>query len=66
MSRIITYEKCDKCQKEYTDFYVSFGHPMQDFTWKWTCEECGNVNERLIKALPYFSDGIFRYESDNE
>ena len=52
MSRIITYEKCDKCGKEYKDIYISFGHPYEDFTWKWECE-CGFKNERLIKALPW-------------
>ena len=54
MSRIITYEKCDKCGKEYNDFYISFGHPDEDFIWKWKCEECDNVNERLIEAMPMF------------
>lgn len=53
MSRIIFYEKCDKCGKEYTDFYISFGHPEKDVIWRWECEECGAVNERLIKALPW-------------
>lgn len=55
MSRIITYEKCDKCGKEYKDIYISFGHPDEDFTWKWKCE-CGFKNERLIKALPRARD----------
>ena len=55
MSKIITYEKCDKCNKEYKDIYISFGHPNEDFIWKWECSECGNVNERLIEALPWFS-----------
>ena len=53
MSRIITYEKCDECGKEYKDFYISFGHPDEDFTWKWKCD-CGYENERLIKAMPMF------------
>lgn len=51
MSRIITHEKCDKCGKEYNT-YISFGHPDKDFTWKWKCDECGHINERLIKAMP--------------
>lgn len=53
MSRIITYEKCDKCGKEYENFYISFGHPNEDFTWKWKCD-CGYENERLIEAMPMF------------
>ena len=50
MSRIITHEKCDCCGKEFKDFYKSFGHPDHDITWKWKCDNCGCVNERLIKA----------------
>lgn len=52
MSRIIYKEKCDKCNKEYNDLYMSFGHPEEDFTWKWECTSCGGINERTIKALP--------------
>lgn len=50
MSRIITHEKCDCCDKEFKDFYKSFGHPDHDITWKWKCDNCGCVNKRLIKA----------------
>ena len=50
MSRIITHEKCDCCGKEFKDFYKSFGHPDHDITWEWKCDNCGCVNERLIKA----------------
>lgn len=52
MSRIITYEKCDKCGKEYPDIYISFGHPDKDFVWKWQCDECEHINKRVIKAFP--------------
>lgn len=50
MSRIITHEKCDRCKKEYKNFHISFGHPDHDITWKWKCDKCGYINERLIKA----------------
>ena len=50
MSRIITHEKCDCCGKEFKNFYISFGHPDHDITWKWKCHKCGSINERLIKA----------------
>ena len=52
MSRIITSEKCDHCGKEYNNIYISFGHPDEDFTWKWKCEECKKVNERIIEKMP--------------
>lgn len=51
MSRIITYRKCEKCGKEYNN-YISFGHPDEDFIWKWECVECNHVNEILIEKLP--------------
>lgn len=52
MSRIVTYEKCNYCGKEFKDFYISFGHPDQDTTWTWKCGNCGCTNGRLIKAMP--------------
>ena len=53
MSQIITYLKCDNCGKEYKDIYISFGHPKEDFVWKWKCNGCECVNEKFIKALPH-------------
>lgn len=50
LSQIITYLKCDHCGKEYKDIYVSFGHPEKDLVWKWKCDKCLYINERLIKA----------------
>lgn len=44
MSRIITHEKCDCCKKEYKNFYISFGHPDHDITWKWKCDKCWYIN----------------------
>lgn len=58
MSRIITYEKCDKCAKEYKNIYISFGHPDQDFEWKCKCE-CGFENKRIIEKLPMY--GLLRF-----
>lgn len=52
MSRIVTHIKCEKCGKEYSGFYWSFGHPDKDRIQKWKCIECGVVNELLIKACP--------------
>jgi formate dehydrogenase maturation protein FdhE len=52
VSQIITYLKCDHCGKEYKDIYVSFGHPEKDLVWKWECDSCKHVNEKLIKAWP--------------
>lgn len=34
------------------DIYVSFGHPEKDLVWKWECDSCKHVNEKLIKAWP--------------
>ena len=51
MSRIVTFLKCDHCEKEY-DTYISFGHPNEDFVWSWQCKECSGVNDYLVKALP--------------
>lgn len=56
MSRIITHEKCDCCKKEYKNFHISFGHPDHDITWKWKCDKCGSINERLIKAWEVSDD----------
>ena len=53
MSRIIFYLKCDHCGKEYDNLFISFGHPENDFVYEWKCEECGGINEYLVKALPY-------------
>lgn len=53
LSQIITYLKCDHCGKEYKDIYISFGHPEEDFVWKWKCTGCEHVNKRLIKAWPH-------------
>ena len=54
MSQIIRYLKCPHCGKEYDDIYISFGHPVEDFIWKWECKECHNVNEYLVGALPWW------------
>ena len=51
MTRILTFFKCDKCGEEYKNLYVSFGHPANDFKWKWKCDDCGYVNEILIEAM---------------
>lgn len=54
MSRIITNFKCDHCGKEYNT-YISFGHPDNDFVWKWKCDKCNKVNKYLVEAMPHDS-----------
>ena len=51
MSRIITEWKCEGCGTEFNK-YVSFGHPNEDFYFKWECGECGYENILHVKALP--------------
>lgn len=58
MSQIITSLKCSKCNKEYNNLYISFGHPDEDFDWKWKCDECEEINVKHIEAMPMFGFGI--------
>ena len=62
MSRIIRFLKCNSCLTEYSDVYISFGHPKTDFKWKWECEKCGFVNEEEIEAMPWQSSYTGREE----
>ena len=51
MSRIFKEWKCVHCGTSF-QYYVSFGHPDDDFIFKWKCRECGKANELLVKAMP--------------
>jgi len=72
MSRIVTFLKCEKCETEYKDIYISFGHLDEDVYWQWQCnryvvdtENVGYVNELLVKALPgYGCPGVEGPEED--
>ena len=52
MSRIITQLSCKKCNA-ITNTYISFGHPKNDFDFKWVCEKCKAENIEKIEATPY-------------
>ena len=51
MSRIFTHWKCDNCKAEF-DNWVSFGHPDEDFDYKWKCPECNHTNVLHVEAWP--------------
>lgn len=44
MSHIIHYLKCEHCNTQYDNIYISFGHNEKCFDWKWKCEECNHEN----------------------
>lgn len=53
MSRIYTEWKCEHCG--YTIHkYISFGHPDEDFDFKWKCGNCKHINVLHVKAMPHF------------
>lgn len=49
MSLIIRKWTCEECGAEF-DQYVSFGHPDEDFDYKWKCSKCGHINTYHVKA----------------
>ena len=51
MSRIYKKWICDNCKTEI-EYYISFGHPDEDFDYKWKCGECGHVNTLHVPAMP--------------
>ena len=53
MSRIFTQWRCEHCGDEFQK-YISFGHPSEDFEFKWKCGKCGGINVLLVEALPHF------------
>lgn len=63
MSRIFTHWKCSKCGAEFQR-YVSFGHPLDDFVYKWKCSECEHVNELLVEAMPMFCGEYLKARSN--
>ena len=48
MSHIITYLKCEKCNHELNNIYISLGHPEKNFIWKWECPKCNHINGEKI------------------
>lgn len=52
MSRIFKEWHCDHCGASF-QYYVSFGHPDEDFVFKWKCNKCDGVNELRVKAMPH-------------
>lgn len=63
MSRIIPFWKCEKCNYEFYQ-YVSFGHPDEDFIFKWVCPECKSTNELKVEAFPDVSAKAIQHAFD--
>lgn len=61
MSRIFTEWKCDNCASEFHQ-YVSFGHPDEDFDYKWKCGKCGHINTLHVEAMPMFGYALKNFK----
>lgn len=53
MSLIITKQACKHCNYEFEQ-YVSFGHPEEDFDFKWECPKCKKENIERLHSLYSF------------
>ena len=53
MSIIVRHWECYNCHSKF-ERYVSFGHPDEDFDFKWKCEKCGRVN--VYHVYSWFSE----------
>jgi len=51
MSYIINELKCEHCNKLYSNLYISFGHPEENYKYKWKCKECNKENIEIIPSM---------------